>query len=148
MGLWVLLVAPIPLQYFRYFNPEFLVRVICINQNLIKWIVYAVRVYFVLLWYRPILVVFWWVTSLALGQRLHQWKQHWWTWVNRSNESTHDDVIKWNIFRVTGHLLVPSEFPAQRPVTRSFDVFFDLRLNKRLSKQSWGWWFDKLSRPL
>ena len=34
---------------------------------------------------------------------------------------------------------VPSEFPAQRPVTRSFDVFFDLRLNKRLSKQSWGW---------
>ena len=31
------------------------------------------------------------------------------------------------------------EFPAQRPVTQSFDVFFDLRLNKRLSKQSWGW---------
>ena len=29
---------------------------------------------------------------------------------------------------------VPGEFPAQRPVTRSFDVFFDLRLNKRLSK--------------
>ena len=28
------------------------------------------------------------------------------------------------------------EFPAQRPVTRSFDVFFDLHLNKRLSKQS------------
>ena len=32
-----------------------------------------------------------------------------------------------NIFRVPG----PGEFPAQRPVTRSFDVFFDLRLNKR-----------------
>ena len=29
-------------------------------------------------------------------------------------------------------------FPAQRTVTRSCDVFFDLRLNKRLSKQSWG----------
>ena len=43
---------------------------------------------------------------------------------------------------------VPGEFPAQKPVTRSFDVFFDLRLNRRLSKQSWGWWFDKLSRPL
>ena len=27
-----------------------------------------------------------------------------------------------------------SEFPAQRPETRSFDVFFDLRLNKRLRK--------------
>ena len=43
---------------------------------------------------------------------------------------------------------VPGEFPAQRPETRSFDVFFDLRLNKRLSKQSWGWWFETLSRPL
>ena len=31
---------------------------------------------------------------------------------------------------------------AQRPVTRSFDVFFDLRLNKRLSKRPWGWWFE------
>ena len=30
---------------------------------------------------------------------------------------------------------VPGEFHAQRPVTRSFDVIFDLRLNKRLSKQ-------------
>ena len=38
--------------------------------------------------------------------------------------------------------LVTGEFPAQRPVTRSFDVFFDLRLNKRLSKQWWGWWFE------
>ena len=34
-----------------------------------------------------------------------------------------------------GNSPVPDEFPAQRPVTRSFDVFFDLRLNKRLSKQ-------------
>ena len=45
-----------------------------------------------------------------------------------------------NIFRVTGHLCGeftgPRWIPAQRPVTRSFDVFFDLRLNKRLSKQS------------
>ena len=31
---------------------------------------------------------------------------------------------------------VAGEFPSQTPVTRSFDVFFDLRLNKRLSKQS------------
>ena len=47
-----------------------------------------------------------------------------------------------------GNSPVPGEFPAQRPVTRSFDVFFDLRLNKRLSKQSWGWWFETISRPL
>ena len=32
-----------------------------------------------------------------------------------------------------GNSPVTGEFPAQRPVTRSFGVFFDLRLNKRLS---------------
>ena len=47
-----------------------------------------------------------------------------------------------------GNSQVTGEFPAQRPVSRSFGVFFDLRLNKRLSKQSWGWWFDTLSHPL
>ena len=43
---------------------------------------------------------------------------------------------------------VSGEFPAQRPVTRSFDVFFDVRLIKRLSKHSRGWWFGTLSHPL
>ena len=33
-----------------------------------------------------------------------------------------------------GNSPVTVEFPAQRPVTRSIDVFFDLRLNKRLGK--------------
>ena len=47
-----------------------------------------------------------------------------------------------------GNSPVPGEFPTQRPVTRSFDVFFDLRLNKRLSKQPWVWWFETLSCPL
>ena len=51
----------------------------------------------------------------------------------------HDDVTKLKHFRVTGPLCW--EFPSQRPVTRSFDVFFDLRLNKSLRKQSCGWWF-------
>ena len=57
-----------------------------------------------------------------------------------------------NIFRITGPLCgnspVTGEFPAQRPATRSFDVFFDLRLNKRSSKQSRGWWFETPLRPL
>ena len=35
-----------------------------------------------------------------------------------------------------GNSLVSGEFPAQRPVTRGFDVFFDLRLNERLGQQS------------
>ena len=47
-----------------------------------------------------------------------------------------------------GKLPVIGELPSQRPVMRSFDVFFDLRLNKRLSKQSWGWWFGTPSCSL
>ena len=46
-----------------------------------------------------------------------------------------------------GEFTGPGEFPTQRPVTRSFDVFFDLRLNKRLSKQPWGWWFETHRAP-
>ena len=41
----------------------------------------------------------------------------------------------------TGHRLIPT----QRPMTLSFDIFFNLRRNKRSSKQSWGWWFETLS---
>ena len=58
-----------------------------------------------------------------------------------------------NIFRVTG--LLCGEFTGHRwiPLTKdlmawSFDVFFDMHLNKRLSKQSWGWWFETPSCSL
>ena len=57
----------------------------------------------------------------------------------------HDDVIKFfKIFSASlaicaGNWLVTGELSAKRPVTRSFDVFFDLRPNERLSKQSWSW---------
>ena len=44
-----------------------------------------------------------------------------------------------------GNSPVPGEFPA---VTPSFHVFFELCLNKPLSKQSWRWWFETLSHPL
>ena len=37
-----------------------------------------------------------------------------------------------------GNSPVTGEFPAERPLMQSFDVFFDLRLNKRLSKLRWG----------
>ena len=47
-----------------------------------------------------------------------------------------------------GHSPVTGEFPSQRPVMRSFDVFFDLHLNKRLSKQSKRRWFEMPSRSL
>ena len=56
-----------------------------------------------------------------------------------------------NTFRVTGPLLRGEStghrwIPTQRPVTRSLDIFFYLRLNKQLSNQSWGWWFETSSR--
>ena len=47
-----------------------------------------------------------------------------------------------------GNSPVSGEFPTQRPVTRSFDVFFDLHPNERLSKHSWGWWLETQSSPL
>ena len=66
---------------------------------------------------------------------------------------------KGNMFRVTGFCAGNSpvtagnspatgEFPSHRPVTRSFDVFFDLCLNKRLSIQPRRWWFETPSRSL
>ena len=64
----------------------------------------------------------------------------------------HDDTIKWEHFRVTGPLC--GEFtshrwiPSQRPVTQSFDVSFDLCLNKPLSKQSRRRWFEMPSWSL
>ena len=55
-----------------------------------------------------------------------------------------------NIFRVTGHLC--GEFTGLRWIPRTkasdADIFFDLSLNKRLSKQSWGWCFETPSCPL
>ena len=47
-----------------------------------------------------------------------------------------------------GNSPVTDEFPAQRPVMRSFDVFSDLCLNKRFSKHSWGWWLETPLHPL
>ena len=76
-----------------------------------------------------------------------------------TDNKCHCNVSKWSdmmtssngiIFRVTGPSCgkFTGEFPSQRPVTRSFDVFFDMHLNKWLSKQSWGWWFETPSCPL
>ena len=71
------------------------------------------------------------------------WRIHLETWWRHQNG---------NIFRVTGPLCGeftgPWWIPAQRPVTRSFGVFFDLPPNKRLSKQWWCWWFETPLNPL
>ena len=47
-----------------------------------------------------------------------------------------------------GNSPVTGEFPSQRTMTRSFDVFFDLRLNKWLSKQSRCRCFEPQQRSL
>ena len=41
-----------------------------------------------------------------------------------------------------GNPKITGGFPPQRPLTRSFGVFFHLRLNKRFSKQSRRRWFE------
>ena len=47
-----------------------------------------------------------------------------------------------------GNSLVNGEFPSQRPVMWSFDVFFDLHQDKWLSKQSRRQWFETPSCSL
>ena len=57
-----------------------------------------------------------------------------------TDQMSHDDVIKWKRFPRYWPFVqeVPGEFPTQRPVTQGFEVFFDLRLNKRLSNREAG----------
>ena len=56
------------------------------------------------------------------------------------------------IFSVTGSLCGEFTGPQWIPLTKANDAelwsFYDLCLNKRLSKQSWGWWYETPSRPL
>ena len=97
-----------------------------------------------LFWLKIVLIRSWGTTA-GKGRQEESWGKR------NQGESSHESS-NGNIFRVTGPLWgnspVIGEFPSQRPVTRSFDVFFDLRLNKRLSKQSWDWWFETPSGSL
>ena len=84
-----------------------------------------------------------WLTKYILVTPIHyvtHWLTTWW----RHQMETFSALLA----ICTGNSPVSGEFPAQRPVTRSFDVFFDLRLNKRLSKQPRCWWFETLSWSL
>ena len=59
-----------------------------------------------------------------------------------------DETFSTLLSLCAGNLVVTSGFPSQRPVTRNFDVYFDLCLNKRLRKESRRWWFETPSRSL
>ena len=80
-----------------------------------------------------------------------------WQVIQQKTQRPSDRVSRWRhqmeafsalLAICAGNSPVPAEFPTKRPVTWSFGVFFDLRLNKGLSKQSGGWWFETPSRPL
>ena len=89
------------------------------------------------------------VNSVA-SEHYGPWCTEIWKW----NILFHDDVIKWKHF--------PRYWPFVRGIHRSpvnsphkgqwcgasMFCFSDLRPNKRLSKQSWGWWFETPSDPL
>ena len=87
------------------------------------------------------------IHKLVVSQ--HSCKIHWLRTNNEMYDFSMMTSSNGNIFRVTG--LLCGEFIGhrwKRPVTRSFGVFFGLRLNKQLSKPSWGWWFETPSRSL
>ena len=81
-------------------------------------------------------VITWIVSMFITWQRSEEalsslsWRHSWW----RHQMETFSALLA----ICAGHSPVIGEFPAQRPLTRSFDVFFDLCLNKPLSKQWWG----------
>ena len=68
--------------------------------------------------------------KIALYRKAWQCRKYY----NETNQN-HDDVIQWKHFSCYWPFLM-----------RSFDVFFDLRLNKRFSKQSRRLWFEMQSR--
>ena len=91
-----------------------------------------------------------WVDACQIWMRLRNRKH-----LPLRNWQTHDDVIKWKHFPRYGPFVrgihrwpVTDGFTSKRLVVRSFDVFFDLRLNKQLSKQSRRRRFETPSRSL
>ena len=94
------------------------------------------------------------VRSSALGSCL--WDIRWWCvvlesflWPNNISWWRHQmETFSALLALCAGNSSVTAEFPSQRPVTRSFDVYFDLRLDKWLNKQSLGWCFETPSRSL
>ena len=90
--------------------------------------------------------------SLAFVRRIHRWL------VNPPHKGpvtlkmfSFDEPIMWRewwrVLQYDDDEPLPGGFPSQRPVTRSFDVFFDLRQIKRLSIQSPSWLFETPSNP-
>ena len=102
-------------------------RVGAINSNLlISWYLHQTRVIIRRLWCGGF--------NVCYQLRLYVLGISWWRHLMEAKSAL--------LVLCAGNLPVTSGFLSQRPVRRSFDAFFELHLNKRLSKQSWGWWFE------
>ena len=88
------------------------------------------------------------VTSQALWKRRSCWPGRTWLKLTSHPWWRHQmETISALLVLCEGNSPVTGEFPSQRPVMQSFDIFFDLCLIV-LSKQSRRWWFETSSRPL
>ena len=81
-----------------------------------------------------------WVFSQAQHPMIKTYSKPWWR--------HHMETFSALLALCVGNSPVTGEFPSQRPERQSFDGFFYLRLNKRLSKKSWDCWFETPSRSL
>ena len=88
----------------------------------------------------PTTIAVWYISECKCENNVINTPKSWWDYQMESFSAL--------LAICAGNSPVTGEFPSQRPMTQSFDVFSDLRLNIRLSKQSWGWWFETPSRPL
>ena len=88
------------------------------------------------------------LSLLALDKMMLKRFPHCWTFSERTCWRRQIETFSVLLALCAGNSPVIGKFPAQRPVTRGFDVFFDLRLNKRLSKHSRGWWSETPSGSL
>ena len=111
------------------------------NHRVIIWYkcLHANRWFVGFLWWSGI----WWeiIRHFIIHHFLHRFIP-WSLW--RHQKETFSSLLDF----VSGNLPVTGGFPSKRPMTHSFDVSFDLHLNKRLSKQSRRRWFETPSHSL
>ena len=147
------------------------VFVLYVHVYFIRWIMHTVCVLspFATIWYQSVLPISFKVTSLALGQSYDCPSASEVTLKNMDKLVTYEspgsnDIIRskqanpwWRhqmetlsalLALCVGNSPATGELPSQKPVTRSFDIFFDLSLNKRLIKKSRRRWLETPSRSL
>ena len=94
----------------------------------------------------------WWSRVQTIHQyfiKLPSYLQTWYNGLKEISTWRHQiETLSALVALCEGNPPVTGGFPSQRPVTRGFDVFFGLCLNKRLTKQSRRRWFETPPRSL